>query len=80
MSDINAQIDAAVVSMKERAAQFDETKTVEGVTAAGLVHRAFVNVARSRTIDDSGFYFPFTAREDIVDAMNDLALALSLLP
>jgi len=81
VSSINAQIDAAVVAMKARAAEFDDMKTMHGVTAAELIMRAWTNCAKARTIDDvHGLVFPATAREDIVDAMNDLALALSVLP
>ena len=85
MSSINAQIDAAVVLMKQRAAEFDETKTMideagrlrRDCEPAALMHRAFMHIARARTIDDlHGRVFPANARTDILDGMNLCALAL----
>jgi len=67
MSSINPQIDAAVVLMKARAAEYDEEREMDGVTAEELLDRAFDNLARDE--DDS---------TDIIDCMNLCALALSV--
>jgi hypothetical protein len=82
MSDINAQIDAAVAAMKARAAQFNETKTMDPeqcadpieVTFQGLTQNAYHNLAEA-------IYGDLTLLEQhLLDAMNLCALALSVLP
>lgn len=87
MTTINRQIDAAIPLMKARGAKFNETKTMDGVTAlrlVGLAHQNLRNVhgnlydchrflgLPALDVDD--------ARRDLLDTMNLCALALSVLP
>lgn len=88
MTTINPQIDAAVPQMKARAAEFNETKTMDGAEVTWLLLDAL------RDFEDShrAVWVAFTHREQltpeaimevrkhIIDGMNRGALVLSVLP
>ena len=80
MASIDPQIDAAVMLMKERAAQFDETREMKGpgCSAMELASRAENNAARAtnRLLFRQQRALAVT---DLIDTMNLCALALSLL-
>lgn len=73
MSTINLQIDAAVVLMKARAAEFDTTREIgPDETFEALTDRAIANL--SRVFHGDG------GTTEVLDTMNLCALALSLAP
>jgi hypothetical protein len=84
VSSINPQIDAAVVLMKARAAEFDGERSMDGVDFINVVVRAernvhdalYENLMRMR----GAGYDHKRMERDLVDTMNLCALALSLLP
>lgn len=83
MASINPQIDAAVVQMKARAAEFDETKTMDpdvaptfSTTFPHLATRAYKNI---RSVVIQPVNNPVD-RDALLDTMNLCALALSVLP
>jgi hypothetical protein len=88
VSSINQQIDAAVPMMKARAAEFDETRSMDGAPP-DAPHHLMVH-ARRNLSNGIAHYTDVTwadsperrakVRESLVDAMNLCALALSLLP
>jgi hypothetical protein len=82
VTTINPQIDAAVVLMKARAAEFDHTRTMSNVALDDLMGRAYDNLTRALTdrVDAHSPIGPQYQRRQLVDTMNLCALALSVLP
>ena len=88
MSSINPQIDAAVVLMKARAAEFDDeydlVDTVDTADWEDLTKRADHNLSSAlNTAQWHGLknqHAQALARQSLLDTMNLCALALSVLP
>jgi hypothetical protein len=90
MASIETEIRAAAEQMVARAAEFDETKTMDGYTVGMAFNdatknlrsaQARVDYARDRmTPDVERKRYLEDARRDILDFLNCGALALSLLP
>lgn len=84
MSSISAEIDDAVVLMKARAAEFDDSLRMDGAEYYDLAERADRNLTRAKVTAEWHDFYDSNARglirRDLVDTMNLCALALSLLP
>lgn len=81
MASIEQQIRDAVPKQLERAATFDNKREMKGpgCTPLALVQRAMDNLHNARTDLKTVPMLPLV-RQDLVDAANLCALALSLLP
>jgi hypothetical protein len=89
MASIDAQIDAAVVLMKARAATFNAYKSMDGFPLRLVMKDALKNLRsadeRVRYVLGADPILPIGhivdyARTDLLDTMNLCALALSVLP